>query len=336
MELVQSRISQPEVLDPDDIDPDDSRHEGRRHDMVATTETLQDGGSIFQRIRVSAMKELKEFSGKDRDEDRARSWISKVKSAFLRDQTPDKEKFLEFGDLLTGPARNWYNQLGRVTRKKWKRLLDDLKVQYGGQGVSLARQYYLARKRSVENPQEHLHRLIVAAKHAKIKIRYERMATSDTCREVVKLFIATLDDRDLAKKLTLLRLANVNELDETLRACQRIGSCQLKTSTGSNKFHQRANASSNPTSSKTARVVREIRERIECSGSKSDSIGSNKDKDRRRVCVKYTRSREIDSKIIVPGRIILVKKIDVIEVEYRRHAPTADRRDMMIVDAGRD
>ena len=41
-------------------------------------------------------------------------------------------------------------------------------------------------------------------------------------------------------------------------------------------------------------------------------------------------------KIGVPGRRMLVKKMDVIEGGKRRHAPTADRRDMMIVDAGRD
>uniref|UniRef100_A0AAV1TP38 Uncharacterized protein n=1 Tax=Peronospora matthiolae TaxID=2874970 RepID=A0AAV1TP38_9STRA len=73
MESVQSRISQPEVFDPDDIDPDESGQDDRIHAMVATTETLQDGGSIPQRIRMSEMTELKEFSGKDRDEDRARS-----------------------------------------------------------------------------------------------------------------------------------------------------------------------------------------------------------------------------------------------------------------------
>uniref|UniRef100_A0AAV1TUZ2 Retrotransposon gag domain-containing protein n=1 Tax=Peronospora matthiolae TaxID=2874970 RepID=A0AAV1TUZ2_9STRA len=230
--------------------------------MVATTETLQDGGSIHQRIQMSAMTELKEFSGKHRDEDRARSWISNVKSAFLRDQAPDEEKCLVLGYLLVGPALNWYNQLGRSTRKKWKSLLDEFMVQYGGQGVSLARQYYLARKRSDKNLQEYLHRLDVAAKHAKIAIRDERMATSDIRREHVEQFIFTLDDRNLAKQLTLLRLDNVNGLDETLRARQRMESRQLKTSTGSNKFHQRAIASPNPTSFKTARAVRAIWERI--------------------------------------------------------------------------
>uniref|UniRef100_A0AAV1UJF5 Uncharacterized protein n=1 Tax=Peronospora matthiolae TaxID=2874970 RepID=A0AAV1UJF5_9STRA len=119
------------------------------------------------------------------------------------------------------------------------------------------------------------------------------MATSSTRREHVEHYIATLDDRDLAKQMTLLRLAYVNVLDETLRACKSIESRQSETSTGSNKFYQRANASPNPTSSKTARAVRAIRERIESSESELDSIGSDEDKDRRRVCVTTTSGQEI-------------------------------------------
>ena len=46
MESVQSYTRHPEFFDPDDIDPDDSGQEDRRHAMVATTQTLQDGGSI--------------------------------------------------------------------------------------------------------------------------------------------------------------------------------------------------------------------------------------------------------------------------------------------------
>uniref|UniRef100_A0AAV1TG54 Uncharacterized protein n=1 Tax=Peronospora matthiolae TaxID=2874970 RepID=A0AAV1TG54_9STRA len=114
------------------------------------------------------------------------------------------------------------------------------------------------------------------------------MATLATRREHVEHFIATLDDRELAKQLILLRLANVNELDETLRASQRIKSRQLRTSTGSNKFRQRAIASQNSTPFKTARAARAIRERIESSGSESDSIGSDEDKDRRQLCMTTT------------------------------------------------
>ena len=50
--------------------------------------------------------DLKEFNGRDQDEDRARSWIKHDKSAFLRDQIPDEAKCLVLGILLTGQAQN--------------------------------------------------------------------------------------------------------------------------------------------------------------------------------------------------------------------------------------
>ncbi|OWY91590.1 hypothetical protein PHMEG_00039762 [Phytophthora megakarya] len=90
------------------------------------------------RIRVSAISELKEYSGKDQDEDRARSWLGKVKSAFVRDQAPNSEKCLVLGDLLTGPARNWYRQLSRSTRSNWKSLLEAFQTQYCGRGNARA------------------------------------------------------------------------------------------------------------------------------------------------------------------------------------------------------
>ena len=84
--------------------------EDLRRPLVAAAEVTRNGGFNPQRIRVSAIADLKEFTGRDQAEDRARSWISRVKSAFLLDQAPDTEKCLVFSDLLTGPVRNWYNQ----------------------------------------------------------------------------------------------------------------------------------------------------------------------------------------------------------------------------------
>ena len=72
----------------------------------------------MQRICVSAIAELEEFAGREKDEKRARNWINKVKSAFLRDQSLEMEKYFVFGDLLTVPAQNWYTQLSRSTRNK--------------------------------------------------------------------------------------------------------------------------------------------------------------------------------------------------------------------------
>ena len=144
---------------------------------------------------MSAIADLKEFIGKDRDEDRARNWISKVKSAFLRDQAPDEEKCLVFEVLLTGPAGNWYNQLSRATRRSWKNLLEGFLVQFGGYGMSVGRHYYHAKKRFDETSLEYLHRLDVAASREKIRIRD---GSRDIRRVHVEHFIGTLDNRDLA------------------------------------------------------------------------------------------------------------------------------------------
>ncbi|OWY97413.1 LOW QUALITY PROTEIN: hypothetical protein PHMEG_00032059 [Phytophthora megakarya] len=159
-----------------------------------------------------------EYSGKDHDEDRARSWQGKEKSAFVRDQSPDSEKCLVLTDLLTGPARNRYRQLSRSMRSSWKRLFEAFQTQYCGQGVSVARQYYHAKKRSDKSPLEYLHRLNVTGLRAKLQVKDGPLATR---HEHVEYFIETLDDRELADQLALLRLTDTEDLKETLRARQR-------------------------------------------------------------------------------------------------------------------
>ena len=59
MESVRSRLSRSDIFD-----PDYSGQEERRRAMIAHTETLQNGGGIPHRIRVSAMAELKELVAK--------------------------------------------------------------------------------------------------------------------------------------------------------------------------------------------------------------------------------------------------------------------------------
>ena len=107
MESVESRTGQQE-----DHDPDDLIFKELRRPLVVKAGTATISGFTTQRICVSAITELKEFSGRNEDEDRARGWMSKVKSAFLRDQASDSKMCLVFGDLLTGPARNRYAQSG--------------------------------------------------------------------------------------------------------------------------------------------------------------------------------------------------------------------------------
>ncbi|KAI9986134.1 hypothetical protein PInf_025045 [Phytophthora infestans] len=229
----------------DEFDPDDLDGPSASSAVVATATAGAGGSSMIQRVLISAISDLKEFTGKDQDEDRARTWISKVKSALMRDIASDAEKCLSFADLLAGPARNWYRQLSRSTRKKWPDLLRSFQTQYCGLGVSVARQYYHARRRSDESPLEYLHRLNVAGLRAKLKIKD---GGSKVLREHADHFIETLGDVDLADRLTLFRLPDADELEEVLRAVDRAKHRQKKAAVGSGKYRHKAPTPTTPSS----------------------------------------------------------------------------------------
>ncbi|EGZ25057.1 hypothetical protein PHYSODRAFT_326125 [Phytophthora sojae] len=194
-----------------EFDPDDLDLSWPIRAAVATTATASPGGTgTAPRIRVCAMSELKEFSGKDGDEDRARSWVSK---------------------------------LSRTTRTTWKDLLQSFQVQYCGRGVSVARQYYHARKRSDESPLEYLHRLSVAGLRTRLQVKD---GPPDVRREHVEHFIETLDDRDLADQLALLRIPDADTLEES------------KTVYGSIKPRAKPQAAAGARADPATRMKREI------------------------------------------------------------------------------
>jgi hypothetical protein len=192
-----------------------------------------------------------------------------VKSAFTRDQAPDSEKCLVFGDLLSGPARNWYRQLSRTTRNEWKTVAKLFQTQYCGRGVSVARQYYHARKRPDESPLEYLHRLNAAGLRAHLAIKD---GSVEVRREHVDHFIETLDDRDLANQLALLMIPDADKLEETLRARQRAKARQGKTVYGSIKPKPKTPNGAAP--SAAARAVRAIRTAPNSSDSELETSGS--------------------------------------------------------------
>ncbi|OWZ11024.1 hypothetical protein PHMEG_00016009 [Phytophthora megakarya] len=88
-----------------EYDPDDVDFPISAQATVTTAAAGSTGSTMIQRARISAISDLKEFTGKDQDEDRSRAWISKVKSAFMRVQASDDEKCLTFADLLAGSAK---------------------------------------------------------------------------------------------------------------------------------------------------------------------------------------------------------------------------------------
>ncbi|OWZ12288.1 LOW QUALITY PROTEIN: hypothetical protein PHMEG_00014577 [Phytophthora megakarya] len=230
---------------------------------AATAAAVSTSSTMIQRVRISTISDLKEFTGKDQDDDRARA--CKVKSAFMRDQVSDDEKCLTFADLLAGSAKNWYRQLSRSTRNKWSDLLSSFQIQYCGLGVSVARQYYHTRRRSDESPLDYLYRLNVAGLRARLKIKD---GSAKDRREHVDHYIETLEDQDLAERLTLLRLTDADDLEEVLRARDRAKNRQKKATFGSSKYRQKT---TNTVPSAPAKQVRAIQIQANDSGSDSKS-----------------------------------------------------------------
>ncbi|ETP54559.1 hypothetical protein F442_00762 [Phytophthora nicotianae P10297] len=232
---------------PNEYDRDDLDLIEPRRAAVATTSTAK--STIAPRIRVSAMSEMKAFLGKDGDEDRARSWLSKVKSAFL----------------------------SRTTRSTWKDLLYSFQTQYCGHGVSVAKQYYHARKRSDESPLEYLNRLNVAGLRARIQVKD---GPSQVRREHVDHFIETLDDRDLADHLALLRIPDAGALDEVLRSRQRAKARQIKSVYGSIKPRQK-----HPNATVPTRAVKAVHAAETSSDSEIETCETDDDEDLHRVYI---------------------------------------------------
>ncbi|POM71991.1 LOW QUALITY PROTEIN: Hypothetical protein PHPALM_11368 [Phytophthora palmivora] len=251
-----------------EFDPDDLIIDKRRLALVASTGVSSGNQTraavVGPPIRVFAISELKEFSGKENDEDRERSY----------------EKCLGFGDLLTIPARNWYRQLSRSTRSNWDDLLVTFQTQYGGQGVSVARKYYGSRKRSDESPQEYLHQLNVTGPRAKLPTKDGPEATR---REYVEHFIEMLYKCDLADQLALLRLTDAAVLEDTLRArhqCSpREGACWIQSipSEGGHDIPGRSTED-------------------DLSSSKSDTGGSGSDDELRQIYVAAFSGRDSQEK----------------------------------------
>ena len=89
--------------------------------------------------------------------------------------------------------------------------------------------------------------------------------------------------------MALLRLEDADEMEDTLRAYQRMEKRGDKASVNANKFRTRSAAPSTPALSKPARAVRTIHVEKDNNSSESDLSGSDSETDLRQVCM-ATRS----------------------------------------------
>uniref|UniRef100_H3H504 CCHC-type domain-containing protein n=1 Tax=Phytophthora ramorum TaxID=164328 RepID=H3H504_PHYRM len=133
-------------------------------------------------------------------------------------------------------------------------------------------------RRSDESPLEYLHRLNVAGLRAQLLIKD---GSIEVRREHVDHFIETLDDRDLASQLALLRIPDADTLEETLRSRQRAKARQGKTVYGSIKPKQKPPTGITP--SANTRAVRTVRATANSSESELETSGSEGEGDLRKV-----------------------------------------------------
>ena len=77
-------------------------------------------------------------------------------------------------------------------------------------------------------------------------------------REHVENIIKTLEDHNLSEQVTLLRLMSSDDMDETMRAYQRMEVRVSKAPMELSKFRPRSEFSSRPTPSKSTRAVRAV------------------------------------------------------------------------------
>ncbi|KAE8877839.1 hypothetical protein PF005_g28301 [Phytophthora fragariae] len=240
MESVSSRSSTKSRARRADEDPDDlfDLDVGAPRTAAAIS-TATAGGVSLARVRLSASSELKEFSGRDTGEEKARLWLNRLKSAARRDGMTGEEVCGQFSDLMSGPARQWYLQLPKKVQNSWTELMEQFRVQYCGKGVSMASLYYHAAQRPDETPLDYLYRLNVAGLRANVP--YADGSTEEK-REHVEHFIRTLNtqEAELASRLTLMEVADSEAVEKKLRARQRGLTHQKKTLFGSNKFRQKA------------------------------------------------------------------------------------------------
>ncbi|OWZ20304.1 reverse transcriptase [Phytophthora megakarya] len=159
--------------DPDDLFDLDASPPGDA--AVISTATT---GTSLACVRLSVFSELKEFNGCHSSEEKARAWFNRLKSASRRDAMTGDEVGALFGDLMAGPARQWYLQLTKTTRKPWTELTDQFRIQHCGKG--------------------YLYRINVAG--MRVKIHYADRSPEEK-REHVELFINTLraQEQELAK-----------------------------------------------------------------------------------------------------------------------------------------
>ena len=110
----------------------------------------------------------------------------------------------------------------------------------------------------------------------------------------------------------MLRLEDVDYLEETLQECENMEVREALASMGSNKFRHSLTSQATQMPAKPARAVRATHVESESSGSEADSGGPDIDSDRQNVCMAAAadRAQKVGDR---PSKMRDLIKRDVVE-----------------------
>ncbi|KAG2910557.1 hypothetical protein PC110_g9703 [Phytophthora cactorum] len=207
--------------DAGEYDPDDLDFPTANRAAIAITAGGSGPSYVIQRVRISAMSDLKEFTGRDRMMSGARSWLSK-RGTSIGNLVDRRETS---GTICYGVSRLNIVGWGCQSRANTIMLVNGRTSRCWITYIALG---------------------------ARLKIKDGDQRAR---REHVERYIETLGDQELVDQLTLLRITDAGDLEEILRARNFAKTRQKRSAFGS-KYRQRA-APSSPSAS-TKRAIRAI------------------------------------------------------------------------------
>lgn len=163
-------------------------------------------------VRSTQPTEIKDFSGRIHDDEKARQWLGRLFTVGRRDQLSGKEMCDLFRDHLIPPAKNWFRQLDPAVRRSWIALVDRFERQFCDKGIHHPERYYNLSRFNDEDPLAYLYRLNVAAGKAKIPFRGKDMEQAAH----VDRFLTSVNDPDLVRMLSMVGITSTDDLEATL------------------------------------------------------------------------------------------------------------------------
>ncbi|KAG6623927.1 uncharacterized protein IUM83_02077 [Phytophthora cinnamomi] len=179
--------------------------------------TGDEGAQMGEYLRQ--IREISAFSGSMNKSENSMQWLRAFVYEMKGTRASPNEWCMLFELSLRDGALHWYRQLPKKTKRTWC-LLSEAFIKYYCSQFSQSEEtrYYSAEREDKEHVCDYLYRLNGYARNA--GIRFE--SNGRKAHDHVKRFLETCGDRGLEQRLCHLRISDIHELKEVIRATLKI------------------------------------------------------------------------------------------------------------------